>query len=92
MNGILKINQIKSFIILAVYVETCNGLAGPISASLRKGNTAPFEEMLQWWRAVGNTVSNLTDPRFKPRTPRSRNELVTARQLAGKKTNLKINQ
>ena len=28
----------------------------------------PFEEMLQRWRAVGNTVSHLTGPRYKPQT------------------------
>ena len=32
-------NQIKSFIVLD-YAEVCNELAGPISASLRPGNTA----------------------------------------------------
>ena len=34
---------------------------GPISASLRPGNTTPFEEMSQRWRTVGNTVSDLTN-------------------------------
>ena len=29
------------------YVEACNELAGPVSALLHPGNTAPFEEMLQ---------------------------------------------
>ena len=43
------------------------------------GNTAPFEEMLQRWRAVGNTVSHLTGPRFEPQTSRSRDEHVTVR-------------
>ena len=61
------------------YAEACNEFAGPISASLRPGNTAPFEEMSQRWRAVGNTVSDLTGPRFEPRTSRSRDERVTAR-------------
>ena len=36
--------KIKSFIILAVYAEACNEFVGHISASLRPGNTAPFEE------------------------------------------------
>ena len=35
--------------------------------------------MSQWWRAVGNTVSDLTGPRFEPQTSRSRDERVTAR-------------
>ena len=59
------------------YVEVCNEFAGPISASLRPGNTAPFEKMSQRWRAVGNTVSNLTG--FELQTSRSRDECVTAR-------------
>ena len=50
-----------------------------IFALLRPGNTASFEEMSQWWRAVGNTVSDLTGPRFKPQTSRSRDKRVTAR-------------
>ena len=76
-----KSNQIKSNLSLYSldYAEACNELAGPISASLRPGNTAPFEEMSQRWRAVGNTVSDLTGPRFEPQTSRSRDERVTAR-------------
>ena len=75
------LNQIKSNLSLYSldYAEACNELAGPISASLRPGNTAPFEEMAQRWRAVGNTVSDLTGPRFEPQTSRSRDERVTAR-------------
>ena len=38
----------------------CDEFARPISASLRPGNTASFEEMLQRWRTVDNTVSDLT--------------------------------
>ena len=54
-------------------------MAGPISASLRQGNTAPFEKMSQRWRAVGNTVSDLTCSKFEPQTSRSRDERVPAR-------------
>ena len=54
-------------------------LRGPIPASLRPGNTAPFEEMSQRWQLVGNTVSDLTGLRFEPQTSRSRDERVTAR-------------
>ena len=57
---------------LLLYAEACNELAGPISASLRPGYTAPFEKMSQRWRAVGNTVSNLTGPRFEPDFPLQR--------------------
>ena len=35
--------------------------------------------MSQQRRAVGNTVSDLTGPRFEPLTSRSRDERVTAR-------------
>ena len=35
--------------------------------------------MLHRWRAVGNTVSDLTGPRFETQTSRSRDECVTAR-------------
>ena len=40
-------NQIKSFIIAysLYYAEVCNEFTGPISASLRQGNTTPFKEM-----------------------------------------------
>ena len=85
------LNQIKSNFSLysLYYAEACNELAGPISASLRPGNTAPFEEMLQRWRAVGNTVSDLTGLRFEPQTSRSRDERVTARPTGrSKKKNL----
>ena len=61
------------------YAKACKELAGPISASVSLGNTALFLEMLYRWRAFGNTASNLTSPRFKPRTSRCRDEHVTAR-------------
>ena len=38
------------------YAEVGNEFAGHISALLRPGNTASFEEMSKWWRAIGNTV------------------------------------
>ena len=73
-----KSNYIFHYILAALRQE-CNKFAGPISASLRPGNTAPLEEMLQRWRVVGNTVSDLTGPRFEPQIFRSRDERVTAR-------------
>ena len=60
------------------YAEACNELAEPILASLRPGNTPPFKEMLDWGRAVGNTVSNLNGLKFELLTSPSRDELVTA--------------
>ena len=65
--------QIKSFIVLAEAEE----FWGSISESLRPGNTAAFFEMSQWWRAVGNTLSNLTGSRFEPQTSRSRDERLS---------------
>ena len=77
----LSLIQIKSNLSLHSldYAEACNELAGSISALLRPCNTAPFEKKSQRWRAVGNTVSDLTGPRFEPQTSRSRDERVTAR-------------
>ena len=57
------------------YAETCNEFAVPISvrvnALLRPGDTVPLEEMSQRWRAVFNTVSDLTgqDLNFRPPAP-----------------------
>ena len=44
------------------YTEACNEFARHISASLRPGSTARFEEMLQRWRTVDNTVSQFNQP------------------------------
>ena len=73
-------NQLKSFIILAVL---CRSVQRVCVAHLRfiapAGNTASFEEMSRWWRAVGNTLSDLTGLRCEPQTSHSINEYVTAR-------------
>ena len=73
--------QIKSNLSLYSldYAEAGNELAGPISASLRPGNTASYEEMSRRWPAIGNNVSDLTGPRFELQTSRSKDERVTAR-------------
>ena len=42
-------------------------------------NTAPFKEMLQQRQAFGNTMSDLTGPRFESQTSRYGDERVTAR-------------
>ena len=42
------------------------------------GNTASFQEMLQRWQDVGNTVTDLTGPRFEPETSCSKNKRVAA--------------
>ena len=93
-NGVKKatfLNQIKSNLLLYTlyYAEACNEFAGPISASLRPGNTAPFEVVLQRWQAVGNTLSDLTGPRFEPQTSRARDERVTARPTGRSKKSLR---
>ena len=53
---------------------------------MRLGSTASFEEMSQRGRDVGNTVSNLTGPRFEPLTSRSRDERVTVRSAGRRPT------
>ena len=65
------------------YVEVCNELAGSISASLHLGNSGSFEEMLQRWRTIGNTVCDLTGAWFEPQTSFSRHERVIAAQPTG---------
>ena len=35
------------------------------------------EEMLQQWQVVGNTVPDLTGPRFEPKTSHSKDELTS---------------
>ena len=82
LNRYFHKNQIESLyrsLYLLNYAEACNEFPGPISVSLRPGNTALFEEMSQRWRVVGNTVFDLTGPRFEPQISRSRDEGVTAR-------------
>ena len=61
------------------YAEACNEFARPIFASMGADSTTCFEEMSQRWRTVGDTVFDLTGPRFEPYTSRSRDERVTAR-------------
>ena len=41
--------------------------------------------MSQRWRAVGNTVSDLTGPRFELQASRSRDERVTAQPIGQQK-------
>ena len=64
------------------YAQTYDEFTKFISASLRLGNLAAFEEMSQWWRAVGNILSDLTGPRFEPQTSRSVTNAFPLDQLA----------
>ena len=52
---------------------------GPNFLSWRPGSTTPFEEILQWWQVVGNTAPDVTGPRFKTQTFRSKDKRITAR-------------
>ena len=54
---------------LLYYAKACNELVVPDFASSLWGNTARFEEMSRRWRVVGNTLFNLTAPRFESLTP-----------------------
>ena len=48
-----KVSQLKSksnhSLYSIYYAKACIEFVGNISASLRPGNTASFEEMSQWW-------------------------------------------
>ena len=58
--------KINSLLHLLYFALAGNEFVGPITMILCLGNTAPVEENSQWWRAVGNTVFNMTGPEFKP--------------------------
>ena len=73
--------QIKSSVILAVLRRIVTSLRGHLCI-MRPGNTTPYEEMLQRWRAVGSTMSDFTVPKFESKNSRSRDERVTARPTA----------
>ena len=57
------------------YAEACNELAGPISASLRQGNTASFEEMSQRYERPEIGILNL--PLQSERVTRKRNSITS---------------
>ena len=64
------------------YDEACNQFAGPFFPSSCPGKTLIlFKEILRRWRAVCNTVSDLTGPRFEPHNSRSTDKCVTARSI-----------
>ena len=46
-------------------VEACNEWWDP-SVNVTSGQHSP-EEMLRWWQAIGDTLSNLRIPGIKPR-------------------------
>ena len=71
--------HIKSFIIVTELRRSVLRVEGPVSSSLRLGSTTSFKEMSQRWRSVGNTLCDLTGPRFEPQTSRSRDERLNTR-------------
>ena len=75
----MKISIIKYFTTLAVLRQSVKRVYGAHLRVIGLTNIASFEEMLQRRQAVGNTVYNLTCPRFEPYTSRSRDERATAR-------------
>ena len=79
MAGIFKatlLNQIKTFIIVAVLCPSTKRVCGAHLRVIVPGQYNSFEEIsLRSW-AVGNTVSDLTGLRFKPQTSSSRDERI----------------
>ena len=60
--------KIKSSLYSLYCAETFNEFTGPITSLRVAGNIALYEKISQRWRAVGNSLSNLTGPRFEPQT------------------------
>ena len=59
-------STIKPSLYSRYFAEACNDWRGP-SPRLSAGQYSS-EETLQLWRAVGDTVFDLTDPGFEPRS------------------------
>ena len=71
--------HIKSFTILAALRRSVKRVCRAyLHIIVPEGYTAPFEEMLQRWQAIGKTAFDLTGPRFEAQTSRCRDERVTA--------------
>ena len=71
-----RLGLIKSFIKLAVLRQCVERVCRAHLRVIAPDNTVPFEEQSQPWRAVGNSVFDLTGLSFKSQTSRSRDELV----------------
>ena len=78
------INLINVSLYSLYYPEACKEFVRPISASL---HLLAKQFFLKKYRSGGNTVSNLTGPRFESQTSRSRDERVTARTTCNKYQN-----
>ena len=72
------LQKIKWLLYSLDHAQACNEFAWSIAATLRLGKTRPFEEKSQRWRPVGNSVLDLTDPRFKSQTFRTQVAHITA--------------
>ena len=72
-------NQIfhYTYCITRLFAEAHNKFAGPTYASLRPNNTDSFKEMSLRWRAISNTMSDLSGPRLKSQTSFSKDKRVT---------------
>ena len=74
--------DIKSFVVLAGLRRSMSRVCGAHFRFIAStGITASFEEMLQRWWAVDNTVSNLTGPRFESQPYRLRVERVITKEM-----------
>ena len=58
--------------------------AWPFATTLRLGNTVPFEEKLQRWRAIGKSVFDLTGPGFELLTFRTKAKSTLPHRLCGR--------
>ena len=63
-----------------IMLKRVTSLHSHLCSIAHEGKTALLEEMPQQWRATGNIVSDLTDPRFEPQTYCSRGKCSIARQ------------
>ena len=91
LNFIHQLNQ--NFSLYSLYYSwACNEFESHLRVIAPAGNKASLEEMLLRWRAVGNTVSNLTGPRSEPQISRSKDDCVVTRpgQPVHLSTNLSI--
>ena len=79
-----QINQnqifLYTFCITSKRVMSRQGLSQSHCAS---GNSTPFEEMLQWWRAIGNSVSTRSAQDLNLRSPAPETNASQLDQLAG---------
>ena len=79
----LTLIEIKLFIMLAVLRQSVQRICGAYLRSLRPTNTAPFKEILQRWRSVGNTASNLTARNLNLRPRATETNALPLDQLTG---------